>query len=168
MRCSRRRWRKAQVERLLRADQRDDDAGDHAFFHRGTRGVQVGLRRGPTSDHSIVYGTCKPLSRKEDVSATTTFTVRFTVKLIWSPRIAFSIYRHLSRTIGARAWATFRDVSRSIAFSSASLTASTRPSVVRDGARHAATIKRPNLLSTNAFRRLFLPSCTIADAVRQA
>ena len=27
---------------------------------------------------------------------------------------------------------------------------------------------RPNLLSSNAFRRLFLPSCTIADVVRQA
>ena len=49
--------------------------------------------------HSIVNGTCKQLSCIELFSASSIFTVIFTVICIGYPKIDFSIYRLLSKTI---------------------------------------------------------------------
>jgi len=64
--------------------------------------------------HSIINGTSKPLSRIELISVSNISTVRFTVICIRYPKLAFSIYRHVSRTIDSQLHLPLQDRSVSI------------------------------------------------------
>jgi hypothetical protein len=81
---------------------------------RGTRTRRTGW----SHSHSIINGACNPWSLIDIFSSCSSFTVRFFVNFIRSPKSAFSIYRQVSRWIDAPKRSAFRivrDVSASIA-----------------------------------------------------
>ncbi len=67
-----------------------------------------------TYSHSIINGTCKPLSHIELFPVSSISTVRSTVICIWYPKLAFSIYRHVSLTIDSLLHLPLQDRSASI------------------------------------------------------
>ena len=116
--------------------------------------------------HSIVNGSCKPLSHRELLSPSRNFTVRFTVNLTG---IAENSFHHLSTSIEDDRRSCMSDLSRCIEIyrvQQHTMIASTMP-FPRSRWRQTCTgIKRLNALASNTFRPLLLPARAICDVVR--
>jgi hypothetical protein len=98
------------------------------------------------------------LSDKELSSESRAFTVKLTVNRAGSPETTSTIYRHLSRTIGAWEQATFRDVSTSIGRSAVCERRHRALLRVETASKKKASSKCNNSLSYRDYSSTFLPS----------